>query len=97
MRGRQRGREARDPPPSVGPGAAQVKPGVISEPRRDMPGTPRWGKGLRARYPSRSDWNGVQLRHVSIPTWRVPRAPTTWRWRCWHTRFGASTRKAPLA
>jgi len=64
-RGRQRGREAREPPPSVGPGAAKGKPGVIAEPRRDRPGTPRWGKGLRARCPSRSDWNGSQRRHVS--------------------------------
>jgi len=56
-RGRRRGREAREPMPSVGPGAAKATPGVISAPRQDR------GKGLRARGPSRCDRNGSPRRH----------------------------------
>ena len=89
-RRRRRGWEAREPTPSMGPGAAKATPGVISEPRQDR------AKGLRARCPSRCDWNGSLLRHSSIPTWRSPRSPITWMWRCWNGRLGASTRKAPL-
>src|SRR5439155_25716708 len=40
--------------------------------------------------------NGSQLRHSSIPTWRSPRSPITWMWRCWNGRLGVSTRKVPL-
>src|SRR6266487_2677007 len=51
------------------------------------PGTPS---------PSRGDWNGSQLRHNSIPTWRLPRSPTTWIGRCWNGLLGALTQEVPL-
>ena len=55
-----------------------------------------YGQRLRALCPSRCDWNGSQLRHSNIPTWRAPRSPSTWMWRCWNGRVGVSTRTVPL-
>ena len=78
------------PTPSMGPGAAKAKPGVISEPRQDM------GQGRRARRPPRCDWNGSPRRPSRIPTWRAPRSPITSMWRCWNGHVEVSTRTVPL-
>jgi hypothetical protein len=97
MRRGQRCREAREPPPSVGPGGAKEPPGVISAPQRDKPGPSRRGQGLRARCLFRSDWNGSPLRPSTIPIWRAPHSPSIERWRCENGPSAASPRPAPRA